>query len=117
MAEQGHHCLQGHAGVDETGRVGVSELVRGHVEWLPVAAVQARCGRGVVESLAQPIGGQSAAALHEQEVGGPLQPGLWQGPLWAALRNRVRPARQRGSGRYARAHGSQQRRGCASRAG
>jgi hypothetical protein len=32
-------------------------------------------------------------------------------------RNRVRPARQRGSGGYARAHGSHRSAGCASRAG
>ena len=61
---------------------------------LPVAAGQPGRRGGVVEAVAEPVGGQPAAAFDEQEVGGPLQPGMGQGPLRAAPGASTRRARR-----------------------
>jgi len=61
VPEQRHQCLQRAAGVDERGRVGVAELVRGDV---------AEAGRfgGAGELVAQRAGGDALAVVGEQEV-------------------------------------------------
>jgi hypothetical protein len=69
MTEQRHQRLQRHARVDEAGRVGVPELVGGDVQGVPVVAAQSCRAGCVVESVAQPVGAQAAAAVDEQEVG------------------------------------------------
>ena len=80
----------------------VSELVRRNAQRLPVAAAQPGGRRGVVEPAAQPEGGQAAAALGEQEVRGPVQPGMRQGPLRAAPGH---PFVQGGQGGLVERHG------------
>ena len=69
---------------------------------LPVAAAQPGGRRGVIEPAAQPEGGQPAAPLGEQEVGGPVQPGMRQRPLRAAAGH---PLIQRGQGGLIQRHG------------
>jgi hypothetical protein len=88
--------------VDQACRICVPELVRCDVQRLPVAAAQPGGRRGVVESAAQPEGGQAAAALGEQEVRGPVQPGMRQGPLRAAPGH---PFVQGGQGGLIQRHG------------
>ena len=76
MAEQGHQCLQRHAGVDQGGGIGVPELVRGHV------AEPGGLPRRPVEFFAEGVLGQPPAVVGEQELGGA-----------AVSRVRQRPAR------------------------
>jgi hypothetical protein len=62
MSEQGHQCLQGHAGVDQGGGVGVSELVR--------CDVSQAGGLGCpVQFFPYCILGESFSVVGEQEIG------------------------------------------------
>ncbi len=65
MTEQRHQRLQRHAGVDQVGRVGVAQLMGGWVQGFPVGAGEAGGCGGLVESAAEPVGGQPPAAFDE----------------------------------------------------
>jgi hypothetical protein len=67
MTEQGHQALQGDAGVDQCGGVGVAQLVRGDV-W------QAGIGRHVGQDIAKVVDGQAPTVVGEQVVGGSTCP-------------------------------------------
>ena len=71
MSEQCHERLEGDAGVDQGGGVGVAELVGGDVSDSGGfgAAVQFLADRGL---------GEPAAVVGEQELGGASGAGVWQ---------------------------------------
>ena len=85
VSHQRHQGREPDSAVDEFGPEGVPQLVRGDMQGGAVAAVQAGGGDGVVEALAEPVGGRAAAAFEEKELGRPAGAGVGQGPLPAPL--------------------------------
>ena len=85
MAEDGHQGLQAHPGIRQLGGIGVTQLVRGHVERLPAGPGQGGRGGGGAQALADPPGAEPPAVLGEQEVGRFAGARMGVGPLLAAV--------------------------------
>jgi hypothetical protein len=71
MPEQSHQALQGDAGVDQSGGIGVTQLMRGGMRQ---AGIAGNAGHDV----AKVVDGQAPTVVSEQEIGGSCGARMWQ---------------------------------------